>query len=70
MRKHGVAIFANTIKIVAMFIKTIFKDLIQFKRIPNYVLKCNLHLHFLIEQIWLICGEKLLMSTGLKGCVM
>ena len=43
-----VAIFAEIIKVVTMFIKTIFKDSKKLKRIRNYVLKCNLYLHFLI----------------------
>ena len=44
----GVAIFADIINIVTMFIKTIFKDLIKVKRIRNYVSKCSLYLYFLI----------------------
>ena len=45
----GVAIFADIIKIVTMFIKTIIKDSIKVKRIRNYVLsKCNLYLYFWI----------------------
>ena len=42
-----VTIFAD-IKIVTIFVKTIFKDSKKVKRIRNYVSKCNLHLHFLI----------------------
>ena len=48
LRRPGVAIFAEIIKIVTMFIKTIFKDSIQDKRVRNYVSKFNLHLYFLI----------------------
>ena len=44
----GVAIFADIIKIVTVFIKTIFKDSIKVKKIRNYVSKWNLYLHFLI----------------------
>ena len=40
--------FADIIKIVTMFIKTIFKDSRKVKRIRNYVSKCNLYLYFLI----------------------
>ena len=43
-----VAIFAEIIKVVTMFIKTIFKDSKKLKRIRNYVLKCNLYLYLLI----------------------
>ena len=43
-----VAIFAEIIKVVTMFIKIIFKDSKKLKRIRNYVLKCNLYLYFLI----------------------
>ena len=42
--RPGIAI----IKIVTMFIKTIFIDSIKFKRIRNYVSKRNLYLYFLI----------------------
>ena len=48
LRRHRVAIFADTIKIITMFTKTIFKDSKNVKRIRNYVSKCNLHLYFLI----------------------
>ena len=36
-KKAGVAIFANIIKIVTIFIKTIFKDSRKVKRIRKYV---------------------------------
>ena len=42
LRRSGAAIFADIIKIVTMFIETIFKDSIKVKRIRNYVSKCNL----------------------------
>ena len=61
--------FAEIIKIVTMFIKKIFKDSRKVKRVRNYVPKCNLHLHFLIQQKLLISREKMLMSAELKGCV-
>ena len=50
LRWPGVAIFADIIKIVTMFIKTIFKDSRKVKRIRNYVSKCNLYLYFLIAE--------------------
>ena len=46
--KAWVATFADTIKIITMFIKKIFKDTRKVKRIRNYALKCNLYLYFLI----------------------
>ena len=44
----SVAIFADIIKILTMFIKTIFKDSKKVKRIRNHVSRCNLYLYFLI----------------------
>ena len=40
--------FADIIKIATMFIKTTSKDSEKYKRIRNYVLKCNLYLYFLL----------------------
>ena len=48
LRRSRVAIFANIIKIVTMFIKTIFTDSKKVERIRNYVSKRNLCLYFLI----------------------
>ena len=48
LRRAGVAIFADIIKILTMFIKTILKDSGKVKRIRNYVSKCNIYLHFLM----------------------
>ena len=48
LRRPGVAIFADIIKIVTMFIKTILKDSRKVRRIRNYVSKWNLYLYFLI----------------------
>ena len=48
LRRPGWAIFADIIKILTMFIKTIIKDSKKVKRIRNYVLKCSLYLYFLI----------------------
>ena len=40
--------FADIIKIVTFFIKTIFKYSRKVKRIRKYVQKCNRYLYFLI----------------------
>ena len=48
LRRPGVVIFADIIKIITMFIKTITKDSRKVKRIRNYVSKSNLYLYFLI----------------------
>ena len=65
----GVAIFADIIKIITRFINQIFKDSRKAIRIRNYVLKRNLCLHFMMEQSFLISGEKMLMSAEVKECV-
>ena len=57
LRKPGVTIFADIIKIVTMFIKTIIKDSRKVKRIRNYVSKFNLYLYFLMEQNLLISDD-------------
>ena len=41
------AIIAEVIKIVTIFIKAIFKNSRKIKRIRNYVSNCNLYLYFL-----------------------
>ena len=69
LRRPGVVIFADIIKIVTMFIKTITKDSKKVKRIRNYVSKSDLYVYFLMYQNLLISGEKMLMSAKLKGCV-
>ena len=46
LRRPGVAIFADIIKIITRFIKKISKA--QVKRIRTYASKCNLYLYFLI----------------------
>ena len=48
LRRPGVTIFADIIKIVTMFIRTIIEDSRNVKRIRNYVSKSNLYLYFLI----------------------
>ena len=48
LRRRGVAIFANIIKILTIFIKIIFKRSTKVKKNRNYVSKCNLYMYFLI----------------------
>ena len=48
LRKPRVAIFADIIKIVTMFLKTNFVDSEKVRRYGNYVSKCNLYPYFLI----------------------
>ena len=48
LRRTGVAIFADTIKILTMFIKTILKDSSKLRRVRKYVSKWNLYLYFII----------------------
>ena len=50
IRKPRVSIFVPIIKIITIFIKTIFKDSKTVKRTRNYVLKCHLYLYFLITK--------------------
>ena len=47
-RRPGAAIFADIIKFVTTFIKTIIKNWRKVKRIKNYVWKSNLYLYFLV----------------------
>ena len=48
LRRPGVVVFADIIKIVTMFIKTIFKNSRKVKRIRNYLSNWNIYLYFLI----------------------
>ena len=48
LRKPRVAISVDIIKIVTMFIETMYRDSKEVKRKRNYISKCNLYLHFLI----------------------
>ena len=48
LKRPGVAIFADIIKILTMFIITIYKDSRKVKINRNYVSKYNLYLYFLI----------------------
>ena len=57
LRRPGVAIFADIIKIVTMFIKTIFKNSRIVKRIRNYASNCSLNVYVLIKQNLLISSE-------------
>ena len=66
LRRLEVALFADIIKIASNFIKIIFKDSQDVKRIQNYVSKCSLYLYFFIQRNLLISGEKMLMSAELK----
>ena len=68
LRRPEVAIFADIIKIVTMFIKTIIQDSRKVKRIINYVSKSSLYLYFLMQQNFLISGEQMLMPAELNGC--
>ena len=68
LERPRVVIFANIIKALIMFIKTIFKESKKLKRIGNYVSKCNLEnavLYFLILQNLLISSEEMLMSADI-----
>ena len=69
-RRPKVAIFADIMKIVTMFINNIFLNSKKVKRIRNYISKRNLYLYFLIEQNFQIFGGKILMSAEFKECVM
>ena len=48
LKRPGVAIFADIIKIVTMFVKTIIQDSRKVERIINYISKSNLYLYFLM----------------------
>ena len=48
LRRPRVAIFANIIKIVIMFIKISLKRPKMFLKIRNYVSKCNRYLYYFI----------------------
>ena len=48
LRMLVIAIFAEIIKIVTIFIKAIIKDSRKFKRIRNYVSELNLYMYFLL----------------------
>ena len=48
LKRPGVAVFADVIKTVTMFIKTILKDSRNFRRNRNYISKTNLYMYFLI----------------------
>ena len=51
-----VANFADIIKIMAIFIKIIFRDSKKFKRIRNYVPRCNLYFlsrdSYFLDLLW------------------
>ena len=60
LKRPRVAIFADIIKVVTIFIKTIFKDSKKFKRIRNYsqssvfiyFSSCNKICRFLVKKCW------------------
>ena len=70
LRRAGVPILADIIKILTMFIITIYKDSRKVKINWNYVSKCTLYPYFLIWQYLLIYREKMLIPAEFKGCVM
>ena len=70
IRRTRVAIFADIIKTVTIFLKAIIKNLRKVKRNRNYVSKSNLHLYFLMWQNLLTFGGKMLVSAELKVCIM
>ena len=48
LRRPGVGILADIIKIITTFIKTITKDSRKVKRIRNYLSNSNLYVYFLM----------------------
>ena len=48
LRRPGVGILADIIKIITTFIKTITKDSRKVKRIKNYLSNSNLYVYFLM----------------------
>ena len=52
LRRPGVASFSYIIKILTMFLETIFKYSRKVKRIRNYVSKCNLYVFLDIANSW------------------
>ena len=56
--RTGIALFADIIKTVTMFVKTILKDSRKVRRIRNHISKWNLYLYFLIEQNLMISSKK------------
>ena len=50
LRRPGVVIFADIIRIITIFIKKTTKGSRKVKRIRNYVLKSNLYVYFLMLQ--------------------
>ena len=68
LRRPRVASFADIIKIITIFFKTIFKDSKKVKRIWNYVPKSSLYLYFLIYQNLLISSEVIYNCTKFHHC--
>ena len=69
LRRSGVASFADIIKILTMFIITIYKDSRKVTMDRNHVTKYNRYMYFLIKKNLLISGEKILTSAELKRSV-
>ena len=58
LRRPGVAIFADIIKIVTIFIKTSLKDSRKVRRFRSYVSKWNLYLYIwnlYLSNLWRVC---------------
>ena len=68
LRRPRVASFADIIKIITIFFKTVFKDSKKVKRIWNYVPKSSLYLYFLIYQNLLISSEVIYNCTKFHHC--
>ena len=68
-KKAGVAIFADIIKVLTTFFKTILKDSGKVIRIRSYESEWNVYLCFLKKQNLLISGKKILISAKLKRCI-
>ena len=68
LRRSGVAIFADIIKMLTTFIKKIIKDSRKVKRIRNYLPIESISVFIDITK-FADFREKLLMSAELRGCI-
>ena len=68
-RKPRVANFGSINILQLYLLKQPLKTQKNVKSTRNYVLKCSLHLYFLIKQKLPIPDEKMLISAKFKGCV-
>ena len=48
LKRHGLANFADLVKVTTTLIKTTYEKSIKVKRIINYVVICNFCLYFLV----------------------